>query len=242
MQTSTDSRRALAVAKDFFVFVKHPTRRHPRRAGVKARASAIFTVLVFKALFTLLAIAPMMLILHRTIGLSSRLDLGTGGLLFVAVAFAPVMEELAFRAGLRSARWTLLGMPTISTAFWPDSRITLFIAGLTFAIWQIDRMHQRRLSAEALTSSHWKRGRAFIRHYALVVRISACLFAAAHLPNFVVDAGIGWKSVFLVLAVTSQLMSGLALSYLRLRYGLPSAIAAHFSWNALVVGMSLLGW
>jgi hypothetical protein len=70
----------------------------------------------------------------------------------------------------------------------------------------------------------WQRGRAFIANYALIVRIYAVSFAVVHLSNFAFDTGIGWRAGFVVLAVMSQLMSGLVLSYLRLRQvGWPSA-------------------
>jgi membrane protease YdiL (CAAX protease family) len=232
---------ALAVAKDFIAFVRKPTRGHPRSAGVETRARNILTLLAVNAVFTLLFCMPMMLILHGTIGLNSRPHPGGAvGLVFDALLFAPVVEELMFRAGLRSARWALFGMPLMGALCTSNWKIMLSIAGLTAIIWLIGRVQRLRLRPEALAMRRWKHGRAFIRHYALVVWISAALFGVIHLSNFVADAGLGWKSVFLVLAVMSQCMGGMVFSYLRLRHGLESSMAAHFTWNACTVWLSFI--
>jgi membrane protease YdiL (CAAX protease family) len=233
--------QAFAVAKDFIAFVRKPTRRHPHPPGVKTRVRAILTLLALNALFTLLVCSPMALILHRTIGLDARPDLlATGGFIFSALVVAPVVEELMFRAGLRSARWALFGMPVMGSMFASNARITLSIAGLTAIIWLIGRVQSLRLPAEARAMRRWKHGRAFIRHYALVVWIPAAVFGVIHLSNFVADAGLGWRNVFLILAVLSQCMGGMVFSYLRLRHGLESSMAAHFAWNAATIGLSFI--
>lgn len=233
--------QALTVVKDFIAFVRKPTRGHPRSAGAETRARDILTLLAVNAVFTLLVCLPMLLILHGTIGLNSRPHRGGAvGLVFDALLFAPVLEELMFRAGLRSARWALFGMPLMGALCTSNWKIILFIAGLTVTIWLIGRVQSLRLSAEARTMRGWKHGRAFIRHYALVVWISAAMFGGIHLANFVADAGLGWKSVFLVLAVMSQCMGGMVFSYLRLRHDLGSSMAAHFAWNACTVWLSFI--
>jgi membrane protease YdiL (CAAX protease family) len=114
------------------------------------------------------------------------------------------------------------------------------IAGFAAAIWLIGHLHGLRLPEEARTRRRWKRGRSFIRRYALVVWISAALFGVVHISLYVADAGLGWKKVFLVLAVMSQCMGGMVFSYLRLRHGLRSSMAAHFGWNLFAIGMSFL--
>jgi membrane protease YdiL (CAAX protease family) len=232
---------AHALAKDFIAFVRKPTRGHPHPADVKTRVRAILTLLALNALFTLLVCLPMLLVLHRTIGLDARPDLlGIGGIVFSGLVFAPVVEELMFRAGLRSARWASFGMPVIGSTFASDWRVTLPIAGLAATVWLIGHVQSLRLLPEARTARRWKQGRGFIRHYAAVVWISAALFGVIHLANFVADDGLGWKNIFLILAVVSQCMSGMVLSYLRLRYGLRSSMAAHFGWNLFVIGLSFL--
>jgi membrane protease YdiL (CAAX protease family) len=198
-------------------------------------------LLALNLLFNLLVYMPMMLVLKRTVGLDLRPSLETGSFMFSAVALAPLIEELLFRAGLRSARWAAFGLPVVGALFCADGKIALSLAVLAAIVWLADRVHGRRLSAEALTRSRWKCGRLFIRNYALVVRIYAVSFALAHFSNFAVDAGAGWKSALILLAVTSQFMGGLVFSYLRLRHGLLSAMSAHFSWNAVAVGIAMLG-
>jgi membrane protease YdiL (CAAX protease family) len=251
MSTSTDlslelprlpvGGRALAVAKDFIAFVRKPTRGHPRSVGMKTQVCAVLSLLVVNALFSMLVCVPMLLVLHGTIGLEARPNSRSViALLFDALLFAPVIEELMFRAGLRGARWALFGMPVVGSLFTSDWKIMLSIAGLTAIIWLIGRVQRLRLRPEALAMRRWKHGRAFIRHYAVVVWISAALFGVIHLSHYVAAAGLGWKNVFLVLAVMSQFMGGMVFSYLRLRHGLESSMAAHFTWNAFTVGLSFL--
>jgi membrane protease YdiL (CAAX protease family) len=251
MSTSTDlslelprlpiGGQALAVAKDFIAFVRKPTRGHPRPPGFETRVRTLLTLLALNAVFTLLVCLPMLLVLNRTIGLDVRPDLlGAGEFVFSALVFAPVIEELMFRAGLRSARWALFGMPVMGSLFASDWKIMLSIAGLTAIIWLIGRVQRLCLRPEALARRRWKHGRAFIRHYALVVWISAALFGVIHLSHYVAAAGLGWKNIFLVLSVMSQCMGGMIFSYLRLRHGLESSMAAHFTWNAFTVGLAFI--
>lgn len=232
--------RMLVLIKDFFAFVRKPTRGRPRNVGMKAGAGAILALLVMNALFNLLVYLPLMLALRGATGLNPRDSLGTGAFMFSAVALAPFIEELMFRAGLRSARWGWFGLPVVFASLWAGARITLGIAAAAVIVCWVDYLYQRRLPMQALVRSRWQRGRAFIRNYPLVLRMYAGMFAAAHLSNFVVDGSTGWKGAALVLAVTTQLMSGLVFSYLRLRYGLLSSIAAHFAWNACAIGIVLL--
>lgn len=232
--------RAFILINELISFLRKPTRRHPRRVGVKARLVAIFTLLGLNTLFTLLVCVPIMFLLNRMIGLDIRPGLQTSTFMFSAVLFAPVLEECMFRAGLRSITGTLYVMPVMIAVLskgWKIPLCTAVVAGLA---WLVDRSYRRRLSADAVVRNRWGRGRLFIRNYGAIVYVYACLFAAAHFSNFMLEDGGGWKSVLLILAVMSQLMNGLTYSFLRLRYGLPSSMAAHFLWNACAVSISVL--
>lgn len=229
------------MVRDFLAFVRRPARRHPRQVGLKVHAVAILTVMACNALFTLLVCLPALLGLHYAIGLDSNPRMGTGVFIFSALTLAPILEELMFRAGLRSAGWTILGMPVICISSWSSWKISLPLAGLAGLVWLTDRFRQRRLSAEARVRLRWTRGRRFIGNYGLLIYLYAILFASIHFSNFIHEGDLGWISGFLVLAVLSQFMGALTLSFLRLRYGLRSSMAAHCLWNVCAVGIGLLG-
>ena len=227
------------VANDFFNFIKKPSRRHPNNADVKATATAIFTLLAIVVVFSLLFTLPLTLVLIRVIGLDPRHDLNTGLYMVAALLLAPPVEELIFRAGLRRAFWTLFAMPSMIAMLDSGWLCASFIAGLTLAVALIDQVYRQSLTENARAILRWKRGRAFLTSYPTIIRVYACAFALSHLSNFSVGGQFRWESALVILAVSSQLMGGLILSYIRLRYGLLSSMTTHFLWNSITAGVIL---
>jgi membrane protease YdiL (CAAX protease family) len=156
--------------------------------------------------------------------------------MLMAVFIAPLLEELAFRAGLRSARYTLFVGPALFLVVRAGSTLLAVAVAAGFAlIGLLDWLHSRYLARPGLAV---RRGRAFLRRYPLVVWIYAAAFAVIHIGNFEYSQ----QAAFLMpLVLLPQLFCGLVFSYLRIRHGLRYSILLHAAYNASLCSVLLLG-
>lgn len=156
--------------------------------------------------------------------------------ILMAVFMAPVVEELAFRAGLRSARYTLLIGPALFVIARADTAsIALAVTGGFVLVALLDWLYRSRLARPGLVM---RRGRAFLRRYPLVVWTYAAAFAIIHVGNFDYSP----QAAFLMpLMLLPQLFCGLVFSYLRIRHGLIYSMLLHAAYNASLCSVLLLG-
>lgn len=156
--------------------------------------------------------------------------------MLMAVFIAPLVEELAFRAGLRSARYTLFIGPALLVITRAGTmQLALAVTGVFVLIALLDWLYRRRLAPPGLVM---RRGRAFLRYYPLVVWTYAAAFAVIHVGNFDYSP----QAAFLMpLMLLPQLFCGLVFSYLRIRHGLRYSILLHAAYNASLCSVLLLG-
>ena len=167
---------------------------------------------------------------------SIKFNLSTDGrFMFMAVFIAPVAEELAFRAGLRNARYTLFFGPAL-LILTRAGTITLALGGTAvFAlILLLDWQYRRRAARPGLTM---RRGRAFLGLYPLVFWTYAVAFALTHLSNFDYSSK---AAVLMPLVLLPQLFCGLVFGYIRIRHGLLHAVLLHAAYNASLCSVLLL--
>jgi hypothetical protein len=230
----SEGRHMPSALADFLAFILCPRRGHPRPANAGRTLRTVAVLVGTNALFALLVSIPTQHLLQGIIGLRSGSLGSLGRVVVLVVIVGPVIEELLFRAGLRSARWTLCTMPALIGLFFQGWQTALGIAAVTGLLLLADATIRRGRGLSANAVLRWRRGRVFISHYPLVVRGYALAFALLHIINFEYDAAIGWRAGLVVLAVSSQFVTGLMLSFLRLRFGLGASIVAHCGWNLLV--------
>ena len=147
-----------------------------------------------------------------------------------ALFWAPVVEELAFRYGLRRPIQALWFVPFMLFAVvmgvqgWTIGWVGL---GLLIAWWSLKQMP----SAKAMAWRRWYRYR-----FSLIFYISALAFAGMHWNNFVLGSLSWWLMPLLVLP---QFVTGLVLGWVRVSRGIGAAILLHALFNAgpmLIVG------
>jgi membrane protease YdiL (CAAX protease family) len=214
----------------FAAFVRAPTRHPPRAERPRRRLGVLLGTFVLLGLLVGLALWPVI----GAAELQHALDAETPlRLLVLGVIVAPVLEEVLFRAGLRSLRWTLLVGPSAAALFAGSVRIALvlLVCGLLALGWIEARVRADPVERVRLC-------RAFLRRYPLVVWTWAAAFALVHVGNW-------WPATPVALAVTPllvlpQFAMGLVLAHLRLGTGLTSAVALHVGANAAFVGLSSL--
>lgn len=212
----------LAELRALLAFLARPTRA--RRLARDRSHPVLRTglmLLLTMALVVLISF-PLDHYMSQVPGISERPP--TRWFLVFALLVAPLLEELIFRAGLRSARFTLgVGLPLL--IFWADDRWVLATMALAaLGAWLYTLLHSPPGAAFA-------RGRHYLRRYPWVFWTWTAGFACAHVTNFATE---GWSSLYVIGFLTPQWMAGAILGYLRLRQGLLAAMAMHGLYNAIL--------
>lgn len=151
-----------------------------------------------------------------------------------ALIWAPIIEELTFRYGLRrpvQAVW-LVPVCVVALLAGPQNYAFALVALVVLLCWwpYLGR-HSRKPIRPSL---RW--GRAYRVVFPLVVHGSCVLFAAVHLNNFSLNQTPWWLFPLLVLP---QWLTGLVLAWLRVRRGIGAAVLLHGFFNG---GPLLLVW
>jgi hypothetical protein len=148
-----------------------------------------------------------------------------------AILWAPVVEEMLFRYGLRRPTQALWLVPALALAIYWGARtwtLVLLLAVVGLACW-----YTRQGDAVPWRFA-WRR--AYVRHFGLVFHLSALAFATVHLSNYQLGMAAYWLLPFLVLP---QWVTGLVLGWIRVQRGIGAAIALHIIFNT---GPMLLVW
>jgi len=228
---------------DFWRFVRHP---HPARR-LPGRTPAIGWVsdwwpgvgpgrlLAWAAvlwLINLFALGPVAVAAAGAGGVTHRLDPANIPWL-TAVIWAPLVEEMLFRYGLRRPKQALWLCPALLPVVLYGPRIwtgLLLAAFVLLACWSL------RPRSEPLKGWNTAWRRHYLKHFGWVFHLVALTFAAVHLTNFVFNHTPYW---LLPLLVLPQWVTGLVLGWIRIRRGIGAAIALHAMFNA---GPILLIW
>ena len=213
-------------------FCRRPTRRHPTDVGKAGIVWRLAAVLVVYWVFSVIVVAPILIGLTELLGVKWTLDWSRTGMLIASVVVAPLVEELVFRSGLRHPTTALAVQPVLIALFFGAWQVALALSGVVTAVILVDRVRQRRLDHAGKFSLHMARGRAFLTRYRLIVWGYAVAFGLVHIGNFTVATTNGWLACLTVFIVSSQVVTGVFLSYFRLRYGLVSAMVFHAMWNS----------
>lgn len=218
-------------------FLRAPRRtpvRHASNAPWSARLLLIAVLTIAAATLVDVATSPIV----AWAGLESTLpERVTPGFLFAALLFAPVGEELLFRAGLRQALYTLaIGPPLLVFAIAPWTKATF----AALAVWLvvallIGRVLARRVFARP--GGRFAFGRGFVMRYRWTFWLYTLAFALMHIGNY---SGSGARVGVVPLLVLPQLVIGISLGWLRLRDGLRSSMLLHLLVNAAALtGLAL---
>lgn len=144
-----------------------------------------------------------------------------------ALIWAPIVEELVFRYGLRRPLKALLLLPFALLALFQGPG-TLGVVGLGLFVLAttLPYVLSWRRTTQPLT---WSARRRIIHFFPWLFHLAALAFAALHLYNFNLGQTPWW---FLPLLVLPQWATGLVLGWLRIRRGLGAAITLHALFNA----------
>ncbi|AKQ54097.1 type II CAAX prenyl endopeptidase Rce1 family protein [Bordetella hinzii] len=215
---------------DWWRFLRRPTlagRLGPRQGGAMAdwrlniRPGRLLAWAGLLWLINLVVLGPIAVGAATLGGAQHRMDPDNIPWL-TAVIWAPLVEELLFRYGLRRPVQALWVVPAILPAvLWGPK----FWTGCITAAVILLAIHGTRRMAGFKRAPR----RFYHRHFGLVFHLAALTFAAVHLSNFSFNRMPWWMLPLLVLP---QWLTGLVLGWMRVRRGIAASIALHALFNA----------
>jgi len=219
--------------RDFLRFLRRPALA-PRLHASTSLALRLLQWAALLWLVNLLFLAPLAAAAAYAGGAQHRL-LGMASIPWLqALLWAPVVEELLFRYGLRRPAQALWVVPTTLLVLfygmhWPSAALLATLIGLL--VWQA-RQHAKPLS--------WAWRKAYARAFPWVFYAASTAFALLHLWNFQLHQTPLW---LLPLLVLPQWCTGLVLGWLRVRRGIGASIMLHalFNGGPLLLVYLLLG-
>ncbi len=170
-----------------------------------------------------------------------------------ALIWAPVVEELVFRYGLRHIAQAVWVVPAavVTLVLGPGWATVVLLASILLLCW-MPYLTNMSLPTEAQAPSRLSRLQAYLRRplawrhrlryqrwFPWVFHFSALLFAAVHLHNFSMHHTPFWLMPLLVLP---QWVTGQVLGWLRMRRGVGASMLLHGLFNGgplLVVWIAL---
>ncbi len=155
----------------------------------------------------------------------------------LALVWAPLVEEILFRYGLRRPAMALWLIPLLVLALWQgvgSAQSMMFVVAVLL-IYQLTR--QARVPSRY--ARPWLR---LYRHwFGWVFHVSVAAFAVLHIYNFTLTSVAWWMYPLLVLP---QWFTGLVLGWIRVNRGIGTAIILHalFNFGPLMVAWLAFRW
>jgi hypothetical protein len=219
----------------FLAFIRRPSlvRRVPRSLTVTGwlgdwwpdiRLSRLLAWAATLWVLNVLVLGPVVLAVFELSGATHRINVNDLPWL-QAILWAPLVEEMLFRFGLRRPVMVLGLVPLMSIvllnglAWWASSLLALTV----LSVWWFSA-HTRAPSANG-----YKWLRRYCSVFPWVVHLSVVAFAALHIKNFVFDEMAWWMMVVLV---APQWVTGMVLSWMRVQRGVGAAMLLHGIFNA----------
>ena len=220
--------------QDLLAFIKKPQRGRGKSVPLSQAWRRFLMVFGIDLCMVVFVSLPLNGALEEWAGLESKLEFSAKGALLIII-FAPILEELVFRAGLRKAGYSLFIGPIFVACFGGSLVVVVVLATILMSIAVIDKIRMRWVPEG--NGRRFARGRAFIRHYPYVFWLYAIGFGLMHLGNFYSTNG---RDYLLVFAISAQLSAGFLFAYLRLRQGLLSSIILHSLENGLLFALATM--
>lgn len=203
--------------KEVLAFLKNPTDTSASNQAVSHKFKQLLSIVAIDMAFMIAIIWPVMGVVEQT----GLVDMDRHAMeriireapvwlvLILAVLLAPLVEELIFRTFLTFRRNYPL-------------RLIIALAGLVGI--------RSKAKVRGFLQRKWR------KHYQVFFYSMAAFFAFVHIYNFEISTAVWLLLPFLVLP---QLILGLLLGYMRVRYGLLWSMYLHGVHNLIFVGVSL---
>ncbi len=220
--------------KEFFHFLRNPKLRNfPKKMGIFGlkyiflnHAKCLFSWALFLWTVNFCIFGPIAAFVAQSKGITHKLDV-LNIPWATAIFWAPIVEEMLFRYGFLRPTQSILLSPILiiilltGPQFWSIICLFLILVCLTFLFWT-NFLNQKKYLFSNFVS------RKVEQYFALIFHLMTILFASIHLCNFSSIKTAYWVFPILVLP---QWATGLALGWIRVRYGISSSIFLHALFN-----------
>ncbi|WP_395006411.1 type II CAAX prenyl endopeptidase Rce1 family protein [Undibacterium sp.] len=218
-------------------FLAKPVRRFSSKSNLRDRWKRVLLLAAIGLTFSLIYILSIGLALDTWTTIENDRDVTSGGIIFIGVFVAPLMEEIIFRAGLRNLKYSLFVGPALISLLFGQWQIAAGIFLLTMFVASYLNFLSLDRRKHKYTGEKFRFGRQFIEHYPKIFWLYAGAFSMVHIANYKFSDASGLLVVF---AVIPQLSMGILWGYVRLRDGLSSSIALHSLNNLIVFSLFLV--
>ncbi|MFN3487718.1 MAG: type II CAAX prenyl endopeptidase Rce1 family protein [Emticicia sp.] len=220
--------RAKQIINDFLTYVRKPLYISEDASMSKTEKFQY----LFKVLLCKLALLPILIpIIYFTKQLTGAKSIGwedTWSMYLMLVVFAPIVEEAIFRGLLHYSRWGVsfivsILLVTITYLVKITELISIQSIGFVYfaCIVLFPIFHYFTKPFDDILKTFWARNFKYIFH------IIAISFGLVHLTNY---TGIN-NYLFALPLVTSQIISGYVLGFVRMKLGFGYGVALHSAWN-----------
>lgn len=230
--------------RDFFRFVAHP-RLTPRLPGRHAgdgwwedwfpdlSVGRLVKWALFLWTINLVFLGPIAVAAAGAGGATHRLNIHNLPWL-QALIWAPIVEELVFRYGLRKLgqAWWLVPVAVAAMFAGPEATGLVLLVAILVACW----LPQLLGMAYARRPLPWRYRLRYRRAFPVLFHVASLLFAGVHLYNFNLHHTPLW---LLPLLVLPQWLTGLVLGWLRVKRGIGASMLLHAIFNG---GPLLIVW
>ncbi len=249
LESGHGSQRFRGELRDFIAFLRRPRlapRTRGRRLGSGVAADWLSGVSVKRLLqwalllwtVNLVFLGPIAVTAAGAGGAQHRLNLDAIPWLH-ALLWAPLVEELVFRYGLRRIAHIFWLVPAaiVAMLYGPGWSTGLLLLAVLLLCWR--PAAGRRYAPHQ--GRHWRLLLWYRGCFPWLFHAASLAFAAVHLFNFNMHQMPWWLMPLLVLP---QWLTGLVLGWLRIRRGIGAAIVMHaiFNGGPLLVVWLILRW
>lgn len=244
--------RFRAQLRDFFRFIVRPDfrRGHGRGVGdgwfkdwqLNLPWKRLFQWAAFMWAINILVLAPIALVVASEVNATHRLQFSYM-LIPLAVIWAPIVEEILFRFTIRRPLLAIWIIPVMIFVLLRQG--TVIGALCLIAVLAIIMILFPRLGLDRY-GGHWrlpfKYLKLYRKYFVVIMHLLVFGFAYMHIFNYEFTAVSLTATLVMVMP---QWFSGLALMWMRVRYGIANAIYLHAIFNGgpvfLIMSLKLLG-
>lgn len=231
--------------KSFLIYIRHPHlgERFAGRRGdgwwcdfkVHTPLKLLFKWLFFLWFFNVFVLAPLAMVISEELGATHRLKMDTPYLVLLAAVWAPLVEELLFRYGLRRPRLALLYVPILIFVFINNLRwLNIAIVSVLVLFFVVLDLRRQTGYADALPFK-WRR--YYRQWFPWIFHGSVLIFASLHLFNYELPQGS--SIALLPLLILPQWLTGMVIAWMRVRDSFACGVLMHALFNGIPV---LLLW
>ncbi|MDO5680860.1 MAG: CPBP family glutamic-type intramembrane protease [Pelistega sp.] len=180
-------------------------------------------------------LAPIAIGVAESLGAKHRISLDIPYLFLLAAIWAPIVEELLFRFGLRRPKLILIYVPLMIYVMHNGPNIVSLgiVVLLSFLLILFDLL--RQTDERFALPFAWRR--YYRQWFPLVFHASVFSFAAMHLMNYQFGDSMTWLVPLLILP---QWLTGLVVAWMRMRDSMACAVVMHAIFNGGPILLMLL--